>query len=133
MKSISAAVLLMVVGLGVQACKDFPGADGRYATHDRGALNRYALTSNSSGPPCSDGGRAVSNREGRELDRSWAAATARWPATDDGARVGITTVRLVLPDRQSRCRAIFADPFGEVEQCHKKSESSARCSWREPM
>ncbi len=31
-----ALVLPAIVG----GCKDFPGADGRYATHDRGASNR---------------------------------------------------------------------------------------------
>ena len=34
-------VLLMLATLvGLAACKDMPGADGRYATHDRGQNNR---------------------------------------------------------------------------------------------
>lgn len=33
-------LLLLAAALGLAACKDFPGADGRYATHDRGYLNR---------------------------------------------------------------------------------------------
>ena len=32
-------VVLLLAGI-VGSCKDFPGADGRYATHDRGASNR---------------------------------------------------------------------------------------------
>jgi len=89
MKSIFAAVVLMVVALGLEACKDFPGADGRYATHDRGALNRYALTSKSSGPRCRDGGRAVSDREGRELDRSKGAGETHDKECDPGHYVDL--------------------------------------------
>jgi len=37
MRSVILSVLLLSC---LAACKDFPGADGRYATHDRGALNR---------------------------------------------------------------------------------------------
>ncbi len=40
MKSFVAMLVLVAVALGLGGCKDFPGADGRYATHDRGALNR---------------------------------------------------------------------------------------------
>ncbi|WP_428663273.1 hypothetical protein [Reyranella sp.] len=32
--------LLLAAAFGLTACKDFPGADGRYATHDRGQNNR---------------------------------------------------------------------------------------------
>ena len=32
-----AVLLLALMGVGLlSGCKDFPGADGRYATHDRG-------------------------------------------------------------------------------------------------
>ncbi len=40
MKPIAALLLLLLAALSLVACKDAPGADGRYATHDRGALNR---------------------------------------------------------------------------------------------
>jgi hypothetical protein len=40
MKSIVSALVLMGLALGLAGCKDAPGADGRYATHDRGHLNR---------------------------------------------------------------------------------------------
>ena len=40
MKPILTALVLLVIGMGVAGCKDFPGADGRYATHDRGQNNR---------------------------------------------------------------------------------------------
>jgi hypothetical protein len=40
MKSIAAAFVLIAVTLGLAGCKDAPGADGRYATHDGGYLNR---------------------------------------------------------------------------------------------
>ena len=33
-------LLAMVILVACTSCKDFPGADGRYATHDRGASNR---------------------------------------------------------------------------------------------
>jgi hypothetical protein len=33
------AALLLVALSSVAGCKDMPGADGRYATHDHGALN----------------------------------------------------------------------------------------------
>lgn len=32
-------LLLLAAAFGLAACKDFPGADGRYATHDHGANN----------------------------------------------------------------------------------------------
>lgn len=32
-------VLLALAGSILDACSDFPGADGRYATHDRGRNN----------------------------------------------------------------------------------------------
>ena len=34
------AFLVVLLAALVGSCKDFPGADGRYATHDRGASNR---------------------------------------------------------------------------------------------
>lgn len=37
--TIFGALLLVAI---VGGCKDFPGADGRYATHDRGGNNRGA-------------------------------------------------------------------------------------------
>ncbi len=37
-RSIIVVALLLATTVG--GCGDFPGADGRYATHDRGALNR---------------------------------------------------------------------------------------------
>jgi len=37
-RSIVVVALLFATLAG--GCGDFPGADGRYATHDRGALNR---------------------------------------------------------------------------------------------
>jgi len=40
MKPIVAALVLFAAALGLAGCKDAPGADGRYATHDRGYLNR---------------------------------------------------------------------------------------------
>jgi hypothetical protein len=40
MKPIAALLILLLATLGVAACKTLPGADGEYATHDRGALNR---------------------------------------------------------------------------------------------
>ena len=33
-------LLLLAAALVLAACKDVPGADGRYATHDRGYNNR---------------------------------------------------------------------------------------------
>jgi len=39
MKAALVAALLLVT-LDLVACKSLPGADGEYATHDRGALNR---------------------------------------------------------------------------------------------
>jgi hypothetical protein len=38
MKAIAALLLLVLACLA--GCKDMPGADGRYATHDRGQNNR---------------------------------------------------------------------------------------------
>lgn len=40
MKSIGATLLFLACFLCLTGCKDAPGSDGRYATHDRGALNR---------------------------------------------------------------------------------------------
>ena len=40
MKPIAALVVLLFATLHLAACKNAPGADGRYATHDRGSLNR---------------------------------------------------------------------------------------------
>jgi hypothetical protein len=40
MRPVAALLLLLLAALGLAGCKDAPGADGRYATHDRGALNR---------------------------------------------------------------------------------------------
>ena len=40
MKPLAALLVLLLTTLYLASCKDFPGADGRYATHDRGALNR---------------------------------------------------------------------------------------------
>ena len=40
MRTIAALLLLLLPAFGLAGCKDAPGADGRYATHDRGALNR---------------------------------------------------------------------------------------------
>ena len=37
---IVAIALALLLGALVGGCKDMPGADGRYATHDHGALNR---------------------------------------------------------------------------------------------
>jgi hypothetical protein len=34
-----AKLVLMIAALGASGCKSLPGADGQYATHDRGALN----------------------------------------------------------------------------------------------
>ncbi len=31
-----AMLIALCAGLALAGCKDFPGADGRYATHDRG-------------------------------------------------------------------------------------------------
>lgn len=38
MKTVATLVLMIAV-LGLSGCKSLPGADGQYATHDRGALN----------------------------------------------------------------------------------------------
>jgi hypothetical protein len=40
MKPIAALVVLLLASFHLAACKDAPGGDGRYATHDRGSLNR---------------------------------------------------------------------------------------------
>jgi len=39
-KSIATVLLLLVVGMSLVACKGAPGANGEYATHDHGYLNR---------------------------------------------------------------------------------------------
>ena len=33
---LTATLLALLAALVLAGCKDFPGADGRYATHDRG-------------------------------------------------------------------------------------------------
>jgi hypothetical protein len=33
-------LIVLLAALDLVACKSLPGADGEYATHDRGALNR---------------------------------------------------------------------------------------------
>jgi hypothetical protein len=40
MKSIVLSLIIGALAVTVSACADFPGADGRYATRDRGTLNR---------------------------------------------------------------------------------------------
>jgi hypothetical protein len=35
-----AALVLLALALGVAGCKSLPGANGEYATHDRGQNNR---------------------------------------------------------------------------------------------
>jgi hypothetical protein len=40
MKAAVAALVLLIVAAGLAGCKSLPGADGEYATHDRGYLNR---------------------------------------------------------------------------------------------
>ena len=40
MKTAVAAVVLLIVAAGLVGCKSLPGADGEYATHDRGYNNR---------------------------------------------------------------------------------------------
>jgi hypothetical protein len=40
MKPIAALLVLLLATFQLVACKDAPGADGRYATHDRGQNNR---------------------------------------------------------------------------------------------
>ncbi|CAN5474469.1 hypothetical protein BH10PSE6_BH10PSE6_31080 [soil metagenome] len=40
MKLIATALSLLVIGLGLAGCKSLPGANGEYATHDRGQNNR---------------------------------------------------------------------------------------------
>jgi hypothetical protein len=40
MKPIAALLILLLAAFGLAGCKSLPGADGEYATHDRGALNR---------------------------------------------------------------------------------------------
>ena len=40
MKTLIVFLVLVATALGLVACKDMPGADGRYATHDRGQNNR---------------------------------------------------------------------------------------------
>lgn len=36
----STVLVALLLAAIVGGCKDFPGADGRYATHDRGGNNR---------------------------------------------------------------------------------------------
>jgi hypothetical protein len=40
MMKLSAVLFAVFATLVVAGCADMPGADGRYATHDRGGLNR---------------------------------------------------------------------------------------------
>jgi hypothetical protein len=40
MKALIVVAALLAAVLGLAGCKDAPGADGRYATHDRGQNNR---------------------------------------------------------------------------------------------
>jgi len=40
MKKVLLSLLLMVLVSGLAACKGAPGANGEYATHDRGQNNR---------------------------------------------------------------------------------------------
>ena len=40
MKRSTILLALLLAAVVVGGCKDFPGADGRYATHDRGGNNR---------------------------------------------------------------------------------------------
>jgi hypothetical protein len=39
-KTVAAVLVLVFLTLGLAGCKDAPGANGEYATHDRGYLNR---------------------------------------------------------------------------------------------
>jgi hypothetical protein len=40
-KWLSTIVIALLVALALLGCKDFPGADGRYATHDGGHDQRH--------------------------------------------------------------------------------------------
>jgi hypothetical protein len=40
-KWLSNIVIALLVALALLGCKDFPGADGRYATHDGGHDQRH--------------------------------------------------------------------------------------------
>ena len=40
MKPIVTVLMLLTIGLGLAGCKNAPGANGEYATHDHGYLNR---------------------------------------------------------------------------------------------
>jgi hypothetical protein len=52
MKVATRAVHAIVPGLflTLAACKDFPGADGRYATPSRGGWDNFRAQSSASGP-----------------------------------------------------------------------------------
>lgn len=39
-KPLRAMLMMLVAVLGLAGCKSLPGADGEYATHDRGQNNR---------------------------------------------------------------------------------------------
>jgi hypothetical protein len=39
MKAIVSALMLLIAVVGLAGCKTLPGADGEYATHDRGRNN----------------------------------------------------------------------------------------------
>jgi hypothetical protein len=44
-------LLFLLTGFAIAGCKDFPGADGRYADHDRGRSNfRAGLSDPPSAP-----------------------------------------------------------------------------------
>lgn len=40
MSRLLAVALVVLAASGLASCKDVPGADGRYATHDQGRNNR---------------------------------------------------------------------------------------------
>jgi len=40
MRPLATVLALLAVALGLVGCKSLPGADGQYATHDRGYNNR---------------------------------------------------------------------------------------------
>ena len=46
----AARAILLVLFLVLAACKDFPGADGRYANPSRGGWDNFRAESPASGP-----------------------------------------------------------------------------------
>lgn len=40
MRAAASSLLLLIAILGLASCKSLPGANGEYATHDRGQNNR---------------------------------------------------------------------------------------------